>query len=203
MTSKRVTLQFGERVFTAAKETLDQSPYLQSLTSGQWADEEPFFVDQDGDIFAIILRYLRSGIFPLLFGQSTGFDYGTYALVQQQAEFLGLDALSQWIKTSGYQAAISTSTEFQVYSERPCSTVARAGSQPVSCTAFTSTRQEYVCPRGIDLHMNNRGRCGRQCENAQPPEGASYRTVDEVSFVVTTMTYKYHGDACMAFETKS
>lgn len=107
----RVTLQVGERRFTATHNTLvGESEYFRARLSGSWndADEDgSYFVDADPTLFEHVLRYLRSGNPPLFFNVATqSHDYAMYLALLGEAKYFGISKLEDWIQNERYLAAV-------------------------------------------------------------------------------------------------
>ncbi|KAI1261486.1 BTB/POZ protein [Xylariaceae sp. FL1019] len=95
---KRINLHVGERVFVTTKNTLKgESSYFSALFSGRWPNQDisgTYFIESDPVIFAEVLRYLRSGNFPLYFDANTStYDYGRYANLLGEAHYFGITRL--------------------------------------------------------------------------------------------------------------
>ncbi|KAI0012119.1 BTB/POZ protein [Xylariaceae sp. FL0662B] len=95
----RVKLQVGERQFITTRNTLEtESPYFRALLSGRWDDQledGTYFIDSDPMSFEAILRYLRTGTFPLFFDAVTQtHDYTKkYLKILGDARYFGIDKL--------------------------------------------------------------------------------------------------------------
>ncbi|KAK4690474.1 hypothetical protein P7C71_g6327, partial [Lecanoromycetidae sp. Uapishka_2] len=108
--TKLITLQVGERRFTTSESTLkDGSSFFQSKLE-RWQNDAQedgsLFVDVDPDVFQHVLRYLRSGVFPLFYHNTKGFDHNLYNLLAQQADYFQISRLHQWISDKSYLQAI-------------------------------------------------------------------------------------------------
>ncbi|TDZ26251.1 hypothetical protein Cob_v001173 [Colletotrichum orbiculare MAFF 240422] len=105
----RVDLEVGGRLFVTSIEVLERSPwfrYLLSINYQEWYRDGVLHIDNDPDLFAHILRYLRTGVYPLFWNARSGFDYGLYSLMYQQAKYYLLPKLEAWIRQQKYQDVI-------------------------------------------------------------------------------------------------
>ncbi|CAH0049745.1 unnamed protein product [Clonostachys solani] len=106
-----IVLQIGEKKFYTTRQTIAESSVLSSLVNLRDPDpEKPFFVDADPALFEHILRYLRTGIFPLFHDVERGHDMPLYHALQHQAEFYQIERLANWILARAYLDAVSTKT---------------------------------------------------------------------------------------------
>lgn len=109
-TPDTITLEVGGRTFVTLRETLSGSTFLSSMiVSGRWEprSDGTYFLDADPDIFAHILNHLRRGGFPLLWDKENGHDLPMYARLLQEAEYLGVDDLANWLRMKKYLRAIT------------------------------------------------------------------------------------------------
>ena len=147
-----ITLQIGDRRFITTESTLkDGSPYFAAFFSGRWTHTKldgAYFIDEDGDSFEHILRYLRHKVQPLFWDRINGFDRQKYNALRVSAEFFGVESLSDWIKHERYTSAVTTSTTTSM------STIHTSGSvsEPhdpntkVSYFRYWATQKRYICP---------------------------------------------------------
>ncbi|KAL1647169.1 hypothetical protein SLS58_002940 [Diplodia intermedia] len=108
----KVNIQIGERRFTTTRDTLvGGSDYFAARFSGNWNDAEPdgsYFVDGDPDLFVHILRFLRSGTFPLFYDKHRGHDYSLYAALLAQAQYFQIPPLVDWLRERKYLGRVMT-----------------------------------------------------------------------------------------------
>lgn len=181
-----ITLQVGERRFIVASQTLiDGSEYFKTRLSTKWSprlkgsSNRVFFIDMNGNIFAHILHYLRSGIYPLLYDVAKGFDLVTYTAIRQAADYLGVLKLVQWIDTKRYLKAVKFQRKYDEHDGQydlndpdgflaRLTTAAPSSGHTVMFRKITETphwsmRKIYVCPRDIAVHRDNPAHCGKDC----------------------------------------
>ena len=196
----KIQMQVGERRFTTTLHTLiEQSAYFRALFSaktGKMPAELRFFIDLDGDVFAHVLRFLRSGVFPVFYDKSKGHDYSLYAMLLGQARYLQIPRLEQWLAEKTYLQAI-TATSSVTEMEFKGSFAEKSGLD--SDVKFQSQvrPRAYVCPRGILEHMREPNKCGRLCNNAWA-NGVDMKK-DE-PFVVVSITrtkVEFNQELCM------
>jgi hypothetical protein len=106
--SQRITLQVGEQTFVTTRPTLAGSGYFEALFSQHPNEQTEFFIDGDPDLFQHILRYLRTGMFPLFHDRDKGHDPVLYTALLQQARFYQVEPLVNWISHKRYLAAVWT-----------------------------------------------------------------------------------------------
>lgn len=101
----RVVLEVGGRRFISSIEVLSRSPYFKHMFAIpflEWYRDGVLHIDNDPDLFAHILRYLRTGSYPLFWDSRNGFDYAMYATLLQQAQYYLLPQLEAWIAEGKY-----------------------------------------------------------------------------------------------------
>ncbi|KAI0156805.1 hypothetical protein GGR57DRAFT_501192 [Xylariaceae sp. FL1272] len=108
----KIKLQVGERQFITTKYTLvGESTYFAAMLSGRWNDADKdgvYFIDSDPDLFVEVLRYLRSGNYPLFFDTaSQTYDYAKYTSLLGEAQYFGVKKLETWIKDQKYANAVT------------------------------------------------------------------------------------------------
>lgn len=111
-----IRLQVGETVFSTTRQTLcKESTYFQFLLSdrNQKLTNGSFFIDADPELFSYILRYLRHGIYPVLFSRSNGHDYATYLGIERLATDLRIERLTKWLVDKQYESAIKCAVSFE------------------------------------------------------------------------------------------
>lgn len=108
--SDRIILRVDEKLFYTTKDTLAQeSGYFSSLFSGRWPNSSEngvLTLDVDGDVFKHTMCFLRSGVLPVFYDASKGFDHRLYSLLLEQADFFRIDRLSDWILEKRYVQAV-------------------------------------------------------------------------------------------------
>ncbi|KAL9632827.1 MAG: hypothetical protein Q9164_005074 [Protoblastenia rupestris] len=188
MTARSQPLRVTSTAFTTQHFTVQKAllPYKLATAASQSTSKHSPRVD--GDVFEDILRYLRSNstgdpVYPLFYDQAKGFGYAIYQHILAQARYFDIPPLLEWIEGQKYLKAIEI--------ERSTNILHRA--EDVSTTHYANVRSEYypirrtekvyVCPRGIDGHRGHQERCGRQCENAQRPDGKLYADEEVISFL--------------------
>ena len=202
-----ITLQVGERRFTVASQTLiDGSEYFRKRFSSNWSPDiilssnKVFFLDMDGDVFAHILRYLRSEIYPLLYDMAKGFDFATYLAIRHTSDYLGVLKLVRWIDDGRYLEAVAihrTSTvhplpsnakDFEATAivtgfEKPTGEIKPRQHKASHYIPHWSKKKVYVCPRGIYIHRGNPDRCGADCRKARPGGPSAQPTYENENFL--------------------
>ncbi|KAI0972751.1 hypothetical protein F4678DRAFT_429247 [Xylaria arbuscula] len=187
----RIKLQVGERHFITSKDTLiGESAYFQALLSGRWKDpgDDGYFIDSDPELFTEILRYLRSGNFPLFFDPtSQTYDYAKYVALLGEAQYFGITKLENWIQKQSYLDAVKISYGIRVHEcgnpeNVECLSQDVRANERVNFSHISRTTRVYLCPRRISVHRGHPENCGRQCENAR---GKSEREYEDVQLLTT------------------
>lgn len=101
--SERITLLVGETTFHTTLTTILPSAVLTRLTTLHSPAKGPYFIDADPELFVHVLRYLRTGMFPLFYSPDTGHDEPRYAALLNQARFYEIPKLEDWLTSKTYQ----------------------------------------------------------------------------------------------------
>ncbi|GKT48080.1 uncharacterized protein ColSpa_08261 [Colletotrichum spaethianum] len=112
----QVKLEVGGRRFVSTFEVLAKSPWFRHLFSvdfRNWYHDGVFHIDNDGDLFAHVLRYLRTDLYPLFWDSNNGFDYAMYAMIRQQAHHYMLYDLETWILAQKFHDVVETQVVHQ------------------------------------------------------------------------------------------
>ncbi|KAI0467935.1 hypothetical protein F4859DRAFT_492149 [Xylaria cf. heliscus] len=207
----RVKLQVGEQQFFTTKDTLmGESAYFSALFSGRWSNQSEdgfYYIDSDPDLFADILRYLRSGNYPLFFNPSVGaYDYAKYSALLGEAQYFGIGKLENWIRNQCYLGAVKTQYKLDILSPdeaqslRGYSDTIR-GDQQLKFSYLPQIKKAYVCPRGIPEHYDNQERCGRRCNNSIGASGVNYEETQDITTVVVRTQRIFDPNVCLGSHT--
>lgn len=205
----RVTLQVGERRFTTLRDTLtSESAYFAARLSGRWNDTDEdgsYFIDADPGMFEHILRYLRSGNFPVFFDAGTQmFDHAKYSSLLGEARYFGIPKLEEWIEKGRYLDVVrikqSTiiSDDIDPQGSEYLNRTVQANTRVDFSTAW-GTKQVYVCPRGILVHRGDKNRCGLACEKARARAGGvvTFEHEPVLRMAITETYMSFNLAACM------
>ncbi|KAI0817223.1 hypothetical protein GGR55DRAFT_8152 [Xylaria sp. FL0064] len=202
----KVKLQVGERQFITTKETLTgESTYFQALLSGRWPGpgEEGYFIDSDPDLFTEILRYLRSGNFPLYYDPALGAcDYAKYTTLLGEAQYFGISKLEKWIQDKTYLKAVTQDHHGYILEDVEAGEVGFSreripADRSVNFTYFPKTKKVYLCPQGISVHRGSPEKCGRQCHNARGEAGLEYEEEHVVTAICLETKRNFHPEVCL------
>ncbi|KAI0147448.1 hypothetical protein GGR57DRAFT_505626 [Xylariaceae sp. FL1272] len=96
------------------KDTLTgESAYFSALFSGRWNGPDhdgSYFIDSNPELFVEVLRYLRSGNFPLYFDAKTStFNYAKYTALLGEAQYFQIAKLEDWIVEKRFLKAVTIS----------------------------------------------------------------------------------------------
>ncbi|VUC19861.1 unnamed protein product [Clonostachys rosea] len=182
-----IILQIGEKKFYTTRQTIAESAVLSSLVNLRDPDpEKPYFVDADPALFEHILRYLRTGIFPLLHDVEKGHDVPLYHALQHQAEFYQIERLANWLLAKAYLDAVSTRTwpkSITLHGEQQLQHIdemVRAAGRPFKILRIDESRAKvFQCPNRNWRHDGLRS----VCINARclPTHRASFALTAEMS----------------------
>lgn len=182
--SENIILRVGEKQFHTSKYTLSRSNYFNTLWTVHPSTQTEFFVDADPDLFADILRYLRTSVYPLYHDATHGFDVPRYYALQSQAKLLQLDELSAWIANKEYLNAVWTSSRFvsaTLYGEKQLEQMQNnlwSNEEKTRSFSFKqSDSKAWKCPTGVYLHDGNRNACvGTRCARVSGENIVAMRT---------------------------
>jgi hypothetical protein len=176
-----VTLRVDERVYHTTAETLmGRSDYFKRLFLGSLGDKpSEIHLDTDPRTFDHVLKYIRRGIFPLLFTAAHGHDHTGYAELLEEARFFQCPSLIQWLENKDYLKCVSwtvTSRRFEL--DAP---IHLSNTSLIPDSVFpleTEERRIYLCPRGIVLHRDGPAKCGRACSKVLGDDEPEYASVN-------------------------
>lgn len=119
----RIVIEVGGQAFSACKEILEESllfkktiaqreSYKATASDGSAPSlgSRPIRVENDPTLFAEILKYLRTGSYPLYWNRVSGFDIGRYGEMHAQALFYRVPKLERWIARSAYLDVVNVET---------------------------------------------------------------------------------------------
>lgn len=190
---ERIALQVGEKTFHTTKATLAESSVLTNLVSLPPPPPDGlYFLDADPALFEHILRYLRTGLFPLLFSAEAGHDVCLYFALLHEARFYQVARLQTWLENRGYLEAVERRTwsrSMTLYGEEQIQHLDELTHQKHESirilSAEESVKKCYPCPRRIWKHMGRKGTCVQDgCIS-----GLMSRTVPEVDMKVLMVEY--------------
>ncbi|KAI0869659.1 hypothetical protein GGS24DRAFT_511710 [Hypoxylon argillaceum] len=210
--SNKIKLQVGELQFITTKDTfVGESSYFSALLSGRWNDQDDdgfYFIDSDPAMFTEILRYLRSGNFPLFFDTGMrSYDYGKYTALLGEARYFGISKLEDWILEKRYLDAVTIRYSINIIDQVDSMTTlgdyatARANEQ-LRFSYFPKIKKIYICPRGISVHDGDPAKCGRQCARAQAGSEPEYEEVQLITAVVVKTHEVFNPKVCLGEDAK-
>lgn len=183
-----IKLQVGEQRFITTRQTLcEESPFFRALLASHWQVpvlDGHYFVDMDPDIFRHILRYLRHGVFPLLYHPSDGHDLAAYAALLRLADYLQIDKLATWLREQHYYKSVSVEVNHYPHELEPGEIFQYRGPRSAAVTEFHfqhGKKRVYRCPRGVPVHRVPAD-CGQKCKKAMTPSTVAWEE-EGVTFV--------------------
>ncbi|KAI4859087.1 BTB/POZ protein [Hypoxylon rubiginosum] len=205
----RVTLQVGERRFTTLRDTLrSESSYFAARLSSRWNDTDEdgsYFIDADPAMFEHVLRYLRSGNFPVFFNASTQtFDHAKYISLLSEARYFGIPRLEEWIEKDRYLDIVQIKKSTTVVPdidllESGCLNKTMRANTRIDFSITWDTERVYVCPRNILAHSGDQTKCGQACEKARARvgDGVTFEDRPFLRAVITETKMSLNLAACM------
>jgi hypothetical protein len=192
----------GERRFVSTRQTLiEESGYFASLLSGRWNSAQAdgsYFVDADPNLFEHILRYLRRGVLPVFYEKLKGHDYAQYVALLEEAKYFQISRLEDWLEKKRYLHAFSMKHSAAKIEGLSDLYMDFGTDVDIEYYPMQGTKRSYVCPRGIIVHMDNAGACGRLCKNAQGDADDEYEEKPVLRTLVVTKQVVFDMQACLA-----
>ncbi|KAL8824511.1 MAG: hypothetical protein Q9170_008129 [Blastenia crenularia] len=185
--SKAVILRVGETYFHTTTDTLSGSGMLSAMLERWDTNKQPdgsFPIDADPEIFRYVLRFLRSGVYPLCYDNVKGHDFFLYAAIHQLANFLIVDDLSNWLSKQLYHQVVTIETSTKVVEGEDELVGAHGSDSRAQYHPSWTLKKKYVCPRGISKHYDNPRGCGRACRSAQGDKEDEYVEVSVLETLV-------------------
>lgn len=169
MTDARIRVRVGETVFHTTKATLIESRLFASLFDLPPPADNEYFIDNDPELFAHILRYLRTKTYPLFYDRVNGHDKTKYVALLQQAEYYQLGSLASWISQKKFLQAVRKTTKHfshQFVGPGQLSHMTAYWGKDEELTVISavhSKQRKIMCPAGIWEHDGNtQPSCTRQ-----------------------------------------
>ncbi|KAI0160449.1 hypothetical protein GGR57DRAFT_455422 [Xylariaceae sp. FL1272] len=213
LTSDIISIQVGGREFMTTRDTLThESVYFSVILSEPpqsygWVkfSEQPqpyyhYIIDSDPGLFADVLSYLRTGVFPLYFDQSTKtFDYAKYIGLLGVARVFRIKNLEEWIQKQGYLEAMKIQHSIDTYEEPQQAAIPKTHKmdEQLDFSFVSRAKRTYLCPRRIPVHNGQPDKCGRQCKNAQGDTDREYEETRELTTIVVKTQYVFNPEACL------
>lgn len=199
-----IKLLVGNRYYWTLKKTLCRErrffrDFLSSA-SKRATYKGYYFVDVDGPLFEHVLRYLRHGVYPLIYDTGTGHNLSTYAALLPVAEYLGVNKLATWLREQRYFDAVTTVSSHYPLELEPGQILPSEVSR--SCQSrelhfHHGSKQVYKCPKGISVHQFP-AECGKKCEKAKTPDTKIWEEEDVIVVDATWTTQKLNPEHCYA-----
>ncbi|GAA5805291.1 hypothetical protein HPULCUR_010806 [Helicostylum pulchrum] len=176
---KTVKLNIGGTFFETTQETLRDSGYFCGLLNKNWAEgntnNDTIFVDRDGFLFRFILLYLRTDELDV--------ENKYLSSLKNEADFYLLHRLTQLIETAMHQR--QTKTEYKLLNHEEFTSMStidvREAMASINTYGMGPDKKQFIksflriqnvsnCPRGISIHDNINGSCGKRCNNTRDGE---------------------------------
>ncbi|KAK4164721.1 BTB/POZ protein [Cladorrhinum sp. PSN259] len=166
----------GQEFITTIGTLVDRSDFFAALLSGRWNVSTnangSIFIDADPAIFAHIIRYLRRGVFPLVFDEKTGdHNIGLYINLLPEAKYYQIRMLEAWLRDELYLKCVEHTSVWKYIWESPAqSWSSNASAQLVKVK--TTTTHSWACPCMLRLEAHEGTRYRHRCEHAPEKHGA-------------------------------
>jgi BTB/POZ domain len=196
-----VTLNVGGRRFVTSRSTLTrESPYFAALLAERWGDgaerDGSYFIDQDGDDFPHILRYLRNKTLPIFYDRAKGHDLEKYQAVLGLARYFLITRLMEWVGKQQYLKAVKNIVGVTEYSELYKFPTHYPSNVDVQVHPRDATEKWYVCPRKVEDHRSKtvRGmRCGAACRRLMSETGPELEEIIVRKYLVVATETRFVG----------
>ena len=153
--------------------------------SERWASDKQadgsYFIDANPKIFQHVLNFLRHRVYPLCYDKAKGHDFATYALIQKQADYFGVQKLVTWLRKILYLQAITITVTARIVEGVDEIGGRNTSNDKISHYPTWKTVKKYVCPRGISKHCDNPRGCGFQCRKARGDADDEYEDCSVLS----------------------
>ncbi len=105
------------------------------------------------------MRLLRRGVFPVCFDLVRGHDYALYASLLEEARYFRIARLEEWLDQKRYVEALKVTRELEICDETDIPMLNSLSSSNTTIDYYPSwtTRQVYICPRGLQVHRGGPG----------------------------------------------
>ncbi|TGJ82208.1 hypothetical protein E0Z10_g6552 [Xylaria hypoxylon] len=203
----KIKVQVGEQQFITTRDTLiGESSYFAALLSGRWNSQgnDEFFIDSDPTLFTEVLRYLRSGNFPLFFDPSLcTYDYARYTALLGEAQYFGIPKLENWIRMQGYLGAVKIKYSIGLLEEAESGASLEGhyctikADQRLDFSFLSRTKSIYQCPRRVQVHEGHPEKCGRQCDKAQGESEPKYEDKQLITAVIVKTEQLFNPEVCL------
>lgn len=194
----RVVLRVGERQFFTTRATLAESHLLTTLLSTDATHGGEYFLDADPDMFAEILRFLRTRRFPLYHDPATGYDAARYLELQVAAQFYQIPTLEMWLAERRYLGAMQVRSEYKGFTLYGTDQIVRmhelCWSRTEQGRVLTITERKtkaWACPVKLWRHDGDQNSCFKaKCLTKLPPgqtHGLAIMRVLDLTVLTTRM----------------
>lgn len=149
MSTDSITLDVSGFRYRTRKSVLYESPYFKNFFA-RWencADIQPdgsLYIDANPLTFQHLLDFMRRpSVFPLFWTKESGFNYALYTSLGEEADFVQLKSLRDWIREGGYTKAITIETK-----TRPTIAGSETGEATVNYFVIPRGGNYFTCPDG-------------------------------------------------------
>ena len=157
--------------------------YFKCLLSGEWSDKQDdgsYFIETNAHIFEHILRYLRTGDFPVFYDRAKGHDFALYQALLEEAKYFAIERLEKWLCERKYLKIVEIhylATETQ-----------DRGSSRKQTTSDPESRTFMVEVRFIEITAS--GNWSLWCNNGTPSTALTESMAKAVRIIVGAVLSK-------------
>lgn len=127
-------------------------------------------IDFEPEHFEHVLRYIRSGLYPIFYNDVSGHDVPRYLIVKTCAQQYGVKKLVDWITNKKYEAVVEkqyTTRWIQQKQHMIAPLKIVPSDETLTFFPISHIEQVYTCPRGIPVHRGDYSKCGQACSKAE------------------------------------
>lgn len=150
--------------------------WFHSLIESFKRDKSPVVtipIDFEPEHFGHILRYIRTGLYPVFYDEALGgHNVPKYLIVKKCADMYGVEKLAQWLANKRYEEVVVK--EYTIRWEQrkqdqpnPYSHAYMPSDKTLTFIPTGHTEKVYTCPRDIAVHRGDKSRCGQACFKAE------------------------------------
>ncbi|KAH6691573.1 hypothetical protein F5X68DRAFT_252618 [Plectosphaerella plurivora] len=162
----RIIIEVGDREFHVCSDIFEESVWFtKAIRRATFSSESPRVrIENDPELFGEVLRYLRTGMFPLYWDRTNGFDVGRYADLENQARMYKLPVLLQWIEERQYLNVVTTEvvmreTRIRKGAEHYQRHVLLGNENETVDAVIAGVDEVWMCPASIEAHEGDSTLC--------------------------------------------
>jgi hypothetical protein len=162
----RIIVEVGGQDFHVCSDIFEESAWFsKAIRRASFSGAAPRVrIENDPELFGEVLRYLRTGMFPLYWDRVNGFDYRRYAEMEMQAKMYQLPVLLQWIRDRRYLDVVTTEvvmkeTRIRKGAEHYQRHVLLGNEEETVDSVIAGVEEVWMCPASIEAHEGDSTLC--------------------------------------------